>query len=58
MASTQRDRDAAKRAEKLADIKDQVDEGRLTIRQMTDEERARYAPRRPASERGPSRKKR
>lgn len=44
MARTQRERDEIKREEKLEEIKEQVDAGRLSIRQMTDEERAKYAP--------------
>jgi hypothetical protein len=42
MTSTQRERDAEKRAAKLADVKRQVEAGRLSIRQMTPEERERY----------------
>jgi hypothetical protein len=34
----------AKREQALADIRAKVDSGSLTIRQMTVEERARYAP--------------
>jgi hypothetical protein len=44
MAKTQRERDAEKRASKLADIRRQVDAGSLSIRQMTAEERERYRP--------------
>jgi hypothetical protein len=44
MASTQRERDAEKRAVKLAEIDEQVAEGQLSIRQMTPEERERYQP--------------
>ncbi len=43
---TQREREAAQRKEKLDRMKEQVDEGSLTIRKMTDEERARFQPRR------------
>lgn len=42
---TQREREAAQRKEKLDRMKEQVDDGSLTIRKMTDEERARYQPR-------------
>jgi hypothetical protein len=42
MASTQREREEAKRAAKLADVEKQVEAGSLSIRQMTDEERERY----------------
>ena len=45
MARTQRERDDEKRREKLAEISAQVEEGSLSIRQMTDEERERYRPR-------------
>ena len=31
-----------KREQKLADLKDDVDSGRLTVRQMTDEEKAAF----------------
>lgn len=53
---TQREREAVKRAEKLAQVNEQVEAGSLSIRQMTDEERARYQPRpRPQSSRRPRR---
>jgi hypothetical protein len=42
MAPTQRERNAQKRADKLADVRKQVEAGSLSIRQMTDEERERY----------------
>jgi anti-sigma factor RsiW len=45
MARTQRERHAEARAKKLADIDEQVRAGRLSIRQMTREERERYRPR-------------
>jgi hypothetical protein len=44
MARTQRERDAEKREAKLAEIDEQIAEGRLSIRQMTPEERKRYEP--------------
>jgi hypothetical protein len=43
---TARERAEAKRAEKLALVRQQVESGSLVIRQMTDEERRRYPPRR------------
>jgi hypothetical protein len=52
VASTQREREAQKRAAKLEDVKRQVEAGSLSIRQMTAEERERYRLRqedRPAS---------
>jgi hypothetical protein len=36
-----------KRQEKLAQMREQVEDGKLVIRQMTDEERLRYPPRPP-----------
>jgi hypothetical protein len=42
VARTQRERDAERREVKLAEIKEQVEDGQLSIRQMTPEERARY----------------
>jgi hypothetical protein len=44
MARTQRERDDEKRALKLAEIREQVEAGTLSIRQMTAEERERYRP--------------
>jgi hypothetical protein len=44
-AKTQREREAAQRKEKLDRIREQLDDGSLVIRKMTDEERARFAPR-------------
>ena len=46
-----------KREQALAEIQDQVAAGSLTIRQMTPEERARYAPR-ASAERAPARRRR
>lgn len=43
---TAAERAEAKRAEKLALVREQVEDGSLVIRQMTDEERRRYPPRR------------
>jgi hypothetical protein len=42
---TPAERAQLKRDEKLADMKEQVDSGRLTIRQLTDEEREAWAKR-------------
>ena len=42
---SQREKADEKREQKLAQIKDQVDDGSLTIRKMTDEERAAHPPR-------------
>ena len=39
---TQREREAEQRKAKLETIREQVDAGSLTIRQMTDEERERF----------------
>lgn len=49
--ATQRERDAAKREQKLQDIDEAVDDGRLKIRPMTDAERKKF----PARERPPKR---
>jgi hypothetical protein len=43
---TARERAEERRAEKLALVREQVQSGSLVIRQMTDEERRRYPPRR------------
>lgn len=49
MAKTQRERDDEARQAKLDRINEQVDNGSLTIRKMTDEERSRWAARREAN---------
>ena len=41
---TQKDRAEQRRREKLAQIEDEVAKGKLTIRQMTPEERAAHPP--------------
>jgi hypothetical protein len=41
---TARERAEEKRTEKLEHVREQVQNGSLVIRQMTDEERRRYAP--------------
>jgi hypothetical protein len=45
-AKTQREREAAQRQAKLERIQEQVDDGSLVIRQMSDDERARFDERR------------
>jgi hypothetical protein len=47
-AKTQREREAQQRQAKLDRINEQVEEGSLVIRQMTDEERARFGQKRVA----------
>jgi hypothetical protein len=42
---TTRERAEEKRAEKLEHVREQVQNGSLVIRKMTDEERRRYPPR-------------
>jgi hypothetical protein len=51
---SQRQRDAEKRREKLRRIEEQIRDGSLTVRKMTREERARWAP----SDRAPRRRRR
>jgi hypothetical protein len=48
---SQRERDAEKRLEKLEQMKQQVDAGSLSVRQMTPEERKRYGEPKPRPER-------
>lgn len=43
--TTARERAEKKREEKLENVREEVKAGSLIIRQMTDEERARYPPR-------------
>lgn len=43
MRKTMSEKQEEKREQALADIREQIDSGRLTIRQMTAEECARYA---------------
>jgi hypothetical protein len=52
--STQRERDASKREQKLRDIDEAVEGGRLVIRKMTPAERKRF----PAKERPAKRRNR
>jgi hypothetical protein len=54
---TTRERQEERRALKLEEIQQQVTEGSLVIRQMTEEEQKRYAPRGPSRSRRDSRKK-
>ena len=51
--STQRERDEAKREQKLKEIDDQLESGSLTIRPMTSDEREKF----PAKERPPARQR-
>jgi hypothetical protein len=56
---TQREREAEQRQNKLDRIQEQVDEGSLVIRKMTDEERAKFDSRRSQREElGAKRRKR
>lgn len=48
---TARERAAEKREEKLDFVREQVENGSLVVRQMTDEERRRYPPRAPQPKR-------
>jgi len=45
MKTPQQQRAEAKRNEKLALVQEQIEQGTLTVRQMTDEERRKYPPR-------------
>ncbi len=51
---TSRERAEAKREEKLELVREQVENGSLVVRQMTDEERRQYPPR-PAEPKRPRR---
>jgi ribosomal protein L9 len=57
-AKTQREREAAQRKEKLDRIQEQVEDGTLVIRKMTDEERARFGSRKGAEGKATPRRKR
>jgi hypothetical protein len=48
--TTPRERAEERRREKLEEVDRQVDSGSLTVRQMTDEERAKYPPPPPRAE--------
>jgi hypothetical protein len=48
--TTPRERAEERRREKLAEVDRQVESGSLTVRQMTDEERAKYPPPKPREE--------
>jgi hypothetical protein len=52
---TTRDRAAEKREEKLATMREQIENGSLVIREMTAEERRQYPPR-PAKPKSPGRR--
>jgi hypothetical protein len=52
--STSQERDAARRKQKLEDMQEQIKSGSLTVRKMTDEERAQdEARRKPRPKRAP-----
>jgi hypothetical protein len=55
---TQREREAEQRQLKLDRMKEQVDEGTLVIRKMTDEERARFEKKRAERVEAPGQKRR
>jgi hypothetical protein len=55
---TQREREAEQRQLKLERMQEQVDEGSLVIRKMTDEERARFEKKRSARADAPGSKRR
>lgn len=55
---TQREREEAQRKEKLDRIQEQLDEGSLVIRQMTDAERARFEKQRKSTDADPTKKRR
>jgi hypothetical protein len=55
---TQREREAEQRQMKLDRIQEQVDDGSLTIRKMTDEERARFESKRRTRPSGANAKRR
>jgi hypothetical protein len=50
-------RQQEKREAKLQDIRDQVAEGKLVIRQMTPDERRRFPPRAPSQRRAVSKRR-
>ncbi|MEA2254584.1 MAG: hypothetical protein QOG35_629 [Solirubrobacteraceae bacterium] len=56
-AKTQREREAEQRKAKLDRIQEQVDDGSLVIRQMTEEERTRFTNGREESEEGGSQRR-
>ena len=51
---TAQERQAEQKKEKLATMQNQIKTGKLVVRQMTDEERAKFAPRADAGD-GPKR---
>lgn len=57
MPSPMQLRQQEKREEKLRDIREQVAEGKLVIRQMTPAERKRFPPRNPTSRRAGSKRR-
>ncbi|HXB64264.1 MAG TPA: hypothetical protein VNV42_05235 [Solirubrobacteraceae bacterium] len=56
MPSPMQLRQQEKREEKLRDIREQVAEGKLVIRQMTADERRRFPPREPSTRRAVSKR--
>jgi hypothetical protein len=50
-SKTARERAEEKRQEKLESVREQVEDGRLVIRQMTEEERERFPPVPPSAKR-------
>jgi hypothetical protein len=52
---SQQERQADRRQAKLDEVQRQIDSGSLTVRQMTDEERARNQPRPPKPPKQPKR---
>jgi hypothetical protein len=50
MAKTAKERDEERKQERLAAMQEQIEAGSLEVRQMTDAERKRYAPRRKPAE--------
>lgn len=55
--SPMQQRQQEKREEKLQDIREQVAEGKLVIRQMTPDERKRFPPREPGARRAASKRR-
>jgi hypothetical protein len=53
---TTRERAEERRQQKLADVQQQIDDGTLTVRKMTPQERAEHPPR-PRPERGRGRRR-
>ena len=58
MPGPQQLRQQEKHEEKLKDMREQVAQGKLVIRQMTADERKRYPPREPSAPRAGSKRRR